>query len=168
MYSFLYSEAWWMETLITAMITAAGTITAAIIGCLAVVRKLTNMVERLPEEYRGLSGEHKGLSEEHRSLSEEHRDLAIRLEKTGDKMNEVNRLLSTEFAVSAERRAALRGKEQEIDRAISQLSDFNRLMQELRTRNESLVQENSQLRQENRQLKQALYRNRGRYQDPEP
>lgn len=158
-----------MESIIVSMITVTGTIIAAVIGYFAVAKKTTDIVKRLPEEHKNLSEEHKNLSAEQRNLSD---GIIRKLERSDDlvsaglsevrrELGTVNEKLIAEMATSAERRAALRGKEKDISDAVCRLSDFSKIMQDLHMENERLVQENSRLRQENQKLNQALSRYRG-------
>lgn len=77
-----------METLITALVSVAGTITAAVIVFIAAVKKPVKIIEWVPEEHKDLSGEHRDLSGEHNKLSAEHRDINKFLTERFEKMCE--------------------------------------------------------------------------------
>lgn len=172
MYDFLYSGEWWMESITIAFISVAGTVMAAAIGYLAVVRKTTNIVERLPEEHKELSGEHKELSGEHKELSGEHRELSHGQEKLSDSIfqghKEISELLVSKFEKLSETGAGItlslekqEARRQEAERQeqlrYSQLPLESRLMDLVRDvygNNASLAGENMSLKGENTRLRE--------------
>lgn len=75
MYDFLFSEVYWMDAIISALITGAVTIVAAIITYQVKISKILNnsqesnkRSEKLLEKSNALSSEHKDLSSEHKQI----------------------------------------------------------------------------------------------------
>lgn len=85
-------------------------------------------------------------------------------------VSSVKEQMIAEFAVNAERRAALREREKDISETICKLSEFDKIMLELRSENENLKQESRLLREEKSQLIKVLskYQQREAFQDQLP
>lgn len=79
----MFTETFWMETLMSAAITAGATIIGSlisgVIGYFVAISKAKRIIEELPgtlsEKCGNLSKEHSGLSKEHDNLSKEHKEL---------------------------------------------------------------------------------------------
>ena len=76
MFAFLLSEGFWMEAIISSLITGVVTIIGAIIVYQVKITKIHDQTKGLSKEHLNLSGEHTDLSREHSDLSTEHHDLA--------------------------------------------------------------------------------------------
>lgn len=93
MYEFLLQEEWWMDTIVSALISAGATLLIAYLAYADKVKNIGKDVEHVKEilnahsnmfekehnkrsgEHKDLAGEHKELSGEHRELSKEHREI---------------------------------------------------------------------------------------------
>ena len=70
MYHFLFSEVWWMKTIIAALIGAGATIIASVIVYQNKLQKILQKEDTLHSENAGLKDDHKTLQQEHKDLSQ--------------------------------------------------------------------------------------------------
>lgn len=103
MYDFLFSEVYWMDAIISALITGAVTIVAAIITYQVKISKILNnsqesnkRSEKLLEKSNALSSEHKDLSSEHKDLSSEHKQIITMGTDIKTTVQDINKIVSEE------------------------------------------------------------------------
>ena len=98
-YSFLYSEVWWMQTIIGAIIGAAATIIASVIVYQKKVGTIEKTVERIEDisnkNGENSSKEHSDLSKEHSDLSKEHSDLSKENALISNTLNHLGDMIKT-------------------------------------------------------------------------
>lgn len=142
MYDFLLSEAWWMKTIITALIAAGATIISAII---AYRSKIQKVLEKILEKEDNLSTEHKRLEQKHGDLSSEHKSLSSEHKEIRDIANQI-------FAFQREQVAV----RQEAARHMPHEMELNKLVYSVFEHNKNLIDSNIDLQNE---LSQIQFRN---------
>ena len=163
MYDFLFSEVWWMETIIAALITASVTLVGSLIFYnyrLKVIRDRTDDLKdgqkELQNGHKDLSKEHKDLSKENRDLSKENRDLS---KEVAVKVDGIRELIVIEQTEQKHRHDSLSGNQKVMVDSINNLQTFAKEMEKLQSENIQLRNENEQLVNRNIQLERLYSHN---------
>lgn len=160
MYNFLFEEAFWMETIISAIITGG----MALLGVYITAKSLySKSVNDLLNGQKDLSVEHKDLSKEHRDLSKEHRDLFKEHSNLSKEHDDLKQLLLKNLDISnsmftdkkAEelRMQILDNKCQNIINDIKEISELPKIIMELVEENAKLKEQIKNLEHKNNKLK---------------
>ena len=154
MYDFLYSEVWWMETLINAVVTIIACLVSSFTAIWATKKqndKRMDNIQRNVGKDGLLDAGHTNLSKEHKDLSKEHNDIKLNIKDVISNQKEIRQntdkiylSIEKEFAKSELRYNALTEKDKNvIDNIQALLKNY-----------QELVYENKLLRNEIKNLKQ--------------
>ena len=153
MFDFLLTEEWWMDTLVTTIITASAAIVAAIIAGTLSNRKIDKTIALHDKDL----SHHEKLSGDRRSaLSGEHRQLAQAGQQLGKQISDVATTatyLKEEQLREAGKVSELKDAQQELHQSARQIGEFAKAFTDLAAENSELKQEIKTLRQEIQQLK---------------
>lgn len=152
-----FSEGFWMEAFIIALIGAAGALIAAIVSGIYSNRKINK--ELALHDQKSTSG-HESLSKEHQGLAKDAETLTKKLDMQFSNVSHNVHELSSEVRIIRERQVEERAKQEfrysnlsEAQKHLVQSAgDVGKFVQEFGR----LAAENQQLRQENMQLQQNL------------
>ena len=152
MFDFLSSEVWWMETIISALITGA----VAVVGYFFMynhnLKSMAKDIRDTIEQNKGLAEDHKGLSDEHKALSKEQALMA----KDVSAIVSATSYLKDESLKEQNSRGALNRRELDLHDIMLQLADMIKENRELQTKNKELAANINALQQENAELKAAI------------
>lgn len=154
-YTFLYSEVWWMETIIGALIGAAATIIAAVILYNVKFAKMADNIKDIKDGNKELSGEHKELSGEHKELSNQISNGQDKLVSQGLIINDNVKNLHHYVEINEARKNALTGKELDVKKAVETLNVFVDLLAEQKAMITQLQNENKSLHHKINQYQQS-------------
>ena len=175
MFDFFFQEEFWVETIISAIITGGLSVAATLITYnykLKEIRdKMNDVAEHkdLTREHKDLSREHRDLSREHEGLSKEHEQLKVemadKVSMLGTSVNEnkevtrsIKEMLVEDRTKSEFQYNNLTEKQKGIIDSVSRLNDFAEEMKILQSERNSLLEENKELKAENRNLKEQCRR----------
>ncbi|MDD4565373.1 MAG: hypothetical protein PHE79_07895 [Eubacteriales bacterium] len=159
MYDFLFSEEFWMETIIAAAITAGCGLLGVALGVFGIrdgkfkdiLHKVETVITSLARDKSASAGEHGSLSKEHDSLSIEHKSLSGQIVDASKMAGNIY----TEIKVMQERDihkySSLTEKQKDIVASVDNIK--------------AMADELKRLAGENADLRQELYRERERNQD---
>jgi len=153
MYNFLFEEAFWMETIISAIITGGMALLGVYITAKSLYSKsvndLLNGQKDLSVEHKDLSKEHRDLFKEHSNLSKEHDDLKQLLLKNLD----ISNSMFTDKKAEELRMQILDNKCQNIINDIKEISELPKIIMELVEENAKLKEQIKNLEHKNNKLK---------------
>lgn len=168
MFDFFFQEEFWVETIISAIITGGLSVAAALITYNYKLKEIRDKMNDVAE-HKDLSREHKDLSREHEDLSREHEqlkvDMADKVSMLGTSVNEnkevtrsIKEMLVEDRTKSEFQYNNLTEKQKDIIDSVSRLNDFAKEMKILQSERNSLLEENKELKAENRNLKEQCRR----------
>lgn len=129
MYSFMYSEVWWMETIVGAVITTLGTIIVGYITYKGVLKeKLRDLEEKLKTQDVKNDIAQKESSSEHTSLSLEHKELQDSIQSVREKLIKIHAFQEKEAAVRQEASKHM-PKESQLETLVKDVFENNRVLQ---------------------------------------
>lgn len=145
MFEFLFSEVWWMEIIIAALITAVFTLTGSLVFYNYRLKVIKIDTEGLSKEHARLETGHKDLSKEHKDLSKENHELSKDL---GYKVDGIRELIVIEQNDQKHRHNSLTDNQKVIVDSINNLKGFASEMEKLQLENKNLKKENQSLKQQ--------------------
>ena len=141
----MFTEAFWMETIVNGLINAVAAIIAALIAYFAAANKTKHIIEEFPEKHKELSNDHKELSKEHRDLSKEYEQISK------EQTNLLNEVLSYHKKVEA-----LDNQKLLLEKQMPKETTLVDLAKEIYNVNASLNQTVQVLQNRNSELQMAL------------
>jgi len=159
MFDFFFTEAFWMETLLTTIIAASAAIVAAIVGGIISNRKIEKSIAVHDERLTGHENSSKSrsgqLSTEHTQLSREHRLLENQMSGIATTAT----FLKEEQIRESGRVDALKGQEQQLQQSAAQMGEFAKSFAALAIENRELKLEILHLRQQYKTIRRDRDRN---------
>lgn len=147
MYNFMYSEVWWMETIVSATITTLGTIIVGYIAYKGVLKEKLRDIEELLKtqdtQHKDLNTKHKELSAEHKELSIEHKELQGSIQSVKENLIKIHAFQEKEAAVRQEASKHM-PKESQLEALVKDVFENNRMLQ-----NKLDVMQNELLKEKN-------------------
>lgn len=161
MFDFFFQEEFWVETIISAIITGGLSVAAALITYNYKLKEIRDKMNDVAE-HKDLTREHEGLSKEHEQLKVEMADKVSMLGTSINENKEVTRsikeILVEDRTKSEFQYKNLTEKQKGIIDSVSRLNDFAKEMKILQSERNSLLEENKELKAENRNLKEQCRR----------
>lgn len=159
MFNFLYSEVWWMNTIIAALITGMVALIGSYFMYLGKTNKILDKIADLKEAtskhsegHTGLSIEHAGLAKEHADLSKEHlmiqnaiHQIEAISEKTGKTVTDIGYGIREEKNLAKMRNEAMTSDQQKLEDTITKGVES---ISALKEKFASVILENKELREQ--------------------
>lgn len=159
MFDFIFSEVWWMEIIVSALIGGIVTLLAAFWAIGPKLKALSKEHENLKEDHKLRAQEHEGIKEKiedrYIQLYKEHRGIEMRMENIRNTIQYVK----DETIKVAENRHALTSQQLDIQKTVLHISAMMDELQKLQARCAVLEHENKELK--------ARLQSKHRYEEPE-
>lgn len=164
MYEFILTEVWWMEALISSLITAVVTIVGSLVVYNYKMSKIIDNTDTLISNDDSLKEGQHGLFNDHHKLSKEHQEIKNDIKQNiVAEMRTLNTVLTEEKIKQEFRYKNLDSSQKSIVDSVENLREISNEMMRLKNENDNLWNENYTLKEKSKSLEEKLrhYKDRG-------
>lgn len=167
MWNFIYSEVWWMDALITALLSATAVVAASIITTITTEKKAH---KELHGDHSKMGTEHEGLKNGQNLINTKidnaHQGLSKEVTTVGEKVTSINEKVSAmdvafKLQEQVQRIAhdSMNKDQIKIMESIEYIKNLGKELEYLSAQNAEIKQENAEIKQHNQQLQAQLTEN---------